>query len=375
VSLLYTGKTVKKILINEEKLMGDTLPKARVAAVQAAPVFLDREATVEKALSLIDEAAHNGADLIAFPEVFIPGYPYWNRLENVFKTTPYFAELVKNAVEVPSSATDRLCKAAQRAGAYIVMGINERPTNTLGTLYNTNLIIDPTGDILLRHRKLMPTYAEKLVWGFGDGSTLRVLDTPIGKLGTLICGENANPLARFALIAQGEQIHISNYPALPLEGLAYDLSEEIRLRAAAHAFEGKVFTVAVSSVIDASVVKKVADTEEKRRIMSGPQTGFTGVFGPDSRSCSETLPPGEEGIIYADCEMEAIIGPKLRHDVAGHYNRFDVLSLHLNRSPSRPLFEYCEEERRQGGAAREEGGETTEQSPSVDGATPKRGGK
>ena len=174
--------------------MGDTLPKARVAAVQAAPVFLDREATVEKALSLIDEAARNGADLIAFPEVFISGYPYWNRLENVFKTTPYFAELLKNAVEVPSPATDRLCKAAQRAGAYIAMGINERPTNTLGTLYNTNLIIDPTGDILLRHRKLMPTYAEKLVWGFGDGSTLRVLDTPIGKLGTLICGENANPL-------------------------------------------------------------------------------------------------------------------------------------------------------------------------------------
>jgi aliphatic nitrilase len=124
-------------------------------------------------------------------------------------------------------------------------------------------------------------------------------------------------------------------------------------------------------VIDASVVKKVADTEEKRRIMSGPQTGFTGVFGPDSRSCSETLPPGEEGIIYADCEMEAIIGPKLRHDVAGHYNRSDVLSLHLNRSPSRPLFEYGERERREGGAAREEGSGTAEQSPSVDGATPK----
>jgi aliphatic nitrilase len=371
VWLFYTGETEKGILTNEEKLMGDTLPKARVAAVQAAPVFLDREATVEKALSLIGEAARNGADLIAFPEVFVAGYPYWNRMENVFKTTPYFAEMVKNAVEIPSPVTDRLCKAAQRAEAYIVMGINERPTNTLGTLYNTNLILGPTGDILLRHRKLMPTYAEKLVWGFGDGSTLRVLDTPIGKLGTLICGENANPLARFALIAQGEQIHISNYPALPVEGLGYDLCEEIRLRAAVHAFEGKVFTVAVSAVIDGSVVKKVADTEEKRRIMSGAQTGFTGVFGPDSRSCSETLPPGEEGIIYADCDMEAIIGPKLRHDVAGHYNRFDVLSLNLNRSPSKPIFEYEDKERREGAAGREEGGETTEQSSSFDGSSPK----
>jgi nitrilase len=356
--------------INEDKLMGDTLPKARVAAVQAAPVFLDREATVEKAVSLIAEAARNGADLIAFPEVFVPGYPYWNRLENVFKTTPYFAELVKNAVEVPSPATDRLCKAAQRAGAYIVVGINERPTNTLGTLYNTNLIIGPTGDILLRHRKLMPTYAEKLVWGFGDGSTLRVLDTPIGKLGTLICGENANPLARFALIAQGEQIHISNYPAIPGEGLEYDLGEEIRLRAAVHAFEGKVFTVAVSLVIDASVIEKVADTEEKRRVMSGPQMGFTGVFAPGGRICSETLPPGKEGIIYADCDMEDIIGPKLRHDIAGHYNRFDALSLNLNRSPSKPLFEYRNKEQGEGAANKEED-EATEQSPSEYGASPK----
>ena len=321
--------------------MRDTFPKAKVAAVQAAPVFLDCQATLDKALSLITEAARNGADLIAFPEVFISGYPYWNRLENVFKTTPYFVELLKNAIEVPGPATQRLCEAARNAGAYLVMGINERPKNTLGTLYNTNLLIDPEGKILLKHRKLMPTYAEKLVWGFGDGSTLRVLDTPIGKLGTLICGENANPLARFALIAQGEEIHISNYPALPSQDYGgYNLGEDIRLRGATHAFEGKVFNVVVSSVIDESVIHKVADTEEKRRILSSPQMSFTGVFAPGGKLFSETVPPGEEGIIYADCDIEAIIGPKLRHDVAGQYNRFDVLSLNLNRSPCRPLFEH-----------------------------------
>lgn len=326
--------------------MGDTFPKAKVAAVQAAPVFLDREATLEKALSLIREASEKGADLIAFPEVFIAGYPYWNRLENVFKTTAFFIELLKNSVSVPGPVTDRLCAAAKKAGVYLVMGINERPDNTLGTLYNTNLVIGPDGNILLKHRKLMPTYAEKLVWGFGDGSTLRVLDTPIGKLGTLICGENANPLARFALIAQGEEIHVSNYPSMPGEDYGgYAIGEDIRLRGANHAFEGKVFHVVVSSVIDATVIDKLADTEEKKRILSGPQSSFTGVFAPGGKLMSDTVPPGEEGIIYADCDMEAIIGPKLRHDLAGQYNRFDVLSLNLNRTPCRPLFEYREKNR------------------------------
>ncbi|MEE8435512.1 MAG: carbon-nitrogen hydrolase family protein [bacterium] len=323
--------------------MSDTFPKPKVAAVQAAPVFLDREATVEKALSLIDEAGRNGADLVVFPEVFIAGYPYWNRIEIVFKTTAFFIEMLKNAVTVPGPTTDRLCEAAKRAGVYLLMGMNERPNNTLGTLYNTNLLIDPAGDIILKHRKLMPTYAEKLVWGFGDGSTLRVLDTPVGKLGTLICGENANPLARFALIGQGEQIHLSNYPALPGHDVGgYDLGEDIRLRGANHAFEGKVFNVVASSVIDKSVVSKVADTEEKRRIMSGPQMSFTGIFAPGGRLCSETVPPGEEGIVYAECDLETIVGPKLRHDLAGHYNRFDVLSLNLNRATHQPILEYGE---------------------------------
>jgi aliphatic nitrilase len=323
--------------------MGDTFPRFRVAAVQAAPVYLDREATLDKALSLIAEAAHAGAQLIAFPEVFLPGYPYWVRLDNPFKTTPFFTELLKNAVEVPSPATARLCEAVRQAGVYVVIGINERPSNTLGTLYNTNLLIGPEGDILLKHRKLMPTYAEKLVWGFGDGTTLRVLDTSLGKLGTLICGENANPLARFALLAQGEQIHVSNYPALPGGDLGgYDLGRDIELRGATHAFEGKVYNVVVSAVIDQRVIAKVANTEEKRRIMAGPQKSFTGIFAPGGRLCSEAIPPGEEGIVYADCDIEAIIAPKLRHDIVGHYNRFDVLSLHLNRTPLRPLIEYSE---------------------------------
>jgi len=320
--------------------MGDTFPKFKVAAVQAAPVFLDRERTLDKAVALIREASRNGADLIAFPEVFIAGYPYWNRLENVFKTTPFFIELLKNSVCVPGPVADQLCKAAKQAGVHVVIGINERPGNTLGTLYNTNLVIGPEGKILLKHRKLMPTYAEKLVWGFGDGSTLRVLDTPIGKLGTLICGENANPLARFALIAQGEEIHVSNYPSMPgADYGGYSIGTDIQLRGAAHAFEGKVFHVVVSSVIDSTVVAKLADTEEKRRILTSPQSSFTGIFAPGGKLMSNPVSPDREEIVYAVCDIEAIIGPKLRHDVAGQYNRFDVLSLNLNRTPCRPIIE------------------------------------
>lgn len=339
--------------------MGDTFPKFKAAAVQAAPVFLNREATVDKACALIAEAARAGAELIAFPEVFVPGYPYWIRLDNPFRTTAFFVELIKNAVEVPGPITARLCEAARKAGAHVVIGVNERPPNTLGTLYNTNLVIGPEGDILLRHRKLMPTFAEKMVWGFGDGSTLRVLDTALGKLGTLICGENANPLARFALIAQGEQVHVSNYPALPGgDAGGYDLGREIELRGATHAFEGKVFNIVVSAAIDESVIARVADTEEKRRAMAGPCLGFTGIFAPGGRLLSGTVAPGEEGIVYADCDIEAIIAPKLRHDVAGHYNRSDVLALRLNRSPLKPLIEHA------GGADAPPAGETSILPPS-----------
>lgn len=320
--------------------MNEDFPRFRAAAVQAAPVFLDRSATLEKTLGLVAEAGRGGAQVVVFPEVYIAGYPYWNRLENVFRTTGYYTELWRNAVHVPGPETERLAEAARRADVYLLIGVNERVPETVGTLYNTNLLFSPQGELLLRHRKLMPTYAEKLTWGFGDGSSLRVVDTPIGKLGTLICGENANPLYRYALLAQGEQVHLTNYPALPGgDPGGYDIGEEIRLRSANHSFEGKVFTVTASAVIDERVIARVADTEEKRAAMSGPQASFTGVFAPGGRLMTEPLTPGEEGIIYADCDLEAQVGPKLRHDIVGQYQRPDVVALLLDREPRSPLIE------------------------------------
>ena len=163
-----------------------------------------REATVHKVCSLIEEAADKGARLIAFPETLVQGYPHWYHFLRVDQGHPFHIRLVKNAVEVPSEATDQICRAAKKAHAIVVVGINERDPVNWGTLYNTNLIIDQNGDILGKHRKIMPTMVEKICWGAGDGSSLRVYDTILGLIGTLICGENGNPLAKFALLAQGK---------------------------------------------------------------------------------------------------------------------------------------------------------------------------
>ncbi|MGH2758730.1 MAG: carbon-nitrogen hydrolase family protein, partial [Actinomycetota bacterium] len=186
------------------------MERVRAAAVQASPVFLDREATVEKACSLVDKAAADGAGLIVFPETFVPTYPDW-----VWRTTPFsghaaalFARLLDQSVVVPSSSTDALGEAAARARAYVSIGINERDEHG-STLYNTQLYFAPDGSLAAKHRKLMPTGGERLVWGMGDGSTLDVIDTPFGRLGGLTCWENYMPLARAALYAQGIDVYLA----------------------------------------------------------------------------------------------------------------------------------------------------------------------
>ena len=313
-------------------------PVFTAAAVQAAPVYLDRDATVDKACALIREAGGAGASLVAFPEVFVPGFPHWIYLDRPQANEHHFVELVRGAVEVPGPATERLGRAAREAGLYVVIGVNERSPRSMGELFNTNLVFGPDGALLGRHRKLMPTYAEKMIWSFGDGSTLRVYDTGVGRLGTLCCGENTNPLARFALIAQGEQVHVANYPARPA-GDAYDLARAIEIRAAAHAFEGKCFVVVSGSLISPTMRERLGDTPEKRRLLGEGSATFTGILAPDGRVLAGPAAPDREEIVYGKIDLEAIIRPKLFHDVAGNYNRFDVLSLRLNRGPLAAITE------------------------------------
>lgn len=329
--------------------MPETYPKFKAAAIQAAPVWLDREATTEKACTLIREAASQGARLIAFPEVFIPAYPYWVWIDNPLAGSEYFKRLYKESVKVPGPETERLCEVARETGANVVMGINEVDPVRFGTIYNTNLFIDSRGRLLGKHRKLVATFAEKLIWGRGDGSTLRVYETEVGRLGCLNCAENTNTLARFALLAQGEQVHIANYPAFPFTR-GYDVEGIRTSLARAHAIEGKVFVLLCSSCLTGEVIDELADSEEKRRLLSNPHNAITTIFGPMGRPLSEPL-VDEEGIVYAEIDLEEAIPLKLMHDITGHYNRFDVLSLSLNRSENLPL--------REGGAA--EGGPLREE--------------
>ncbi|MFE7190240.1 carbon-nitrogen hydrolase family protein [Kitasatospora sp. NPDC057541] len=313
------------------------LPRFTAAAVQAAPVFLDTAATVDKAVALIHEAAGHGASLVVLPEVFVPGYPYWNWTMTPVRGSPWYERLYRAAVDVPGPHVDTLRAAARRAGVVLVIGVNERGPHSLGVLYNTLLVIDADGELLNVHRKLVPTWAEKLTWTPGDGSTLRVHRTAVGPLGALACGENTNPLARFTLLAQGELVHAASYIALPVAPEDYDMAEAIALRAAAHCFEGKVFTVVSCSTLSPEITAAVAgEDHELRRQLSRPHSALSGVFGPDGRPVTEPL-VDEEGIVYAEIDLGRCVQPKQMHDIVGHYNRFDVFRLHVDNRPLRPL--------------------------------------
>lgn len=317
-------------------------PRFRAAAVQAAPVFLDTDATVAKACSLIAEAGAAGAQLVVFPEVFVPGYPYWNWTMTPIAGSAWFEKLFKAAVDIPGPHIDRLCSAARDAGAYVVIGVNERDPFSMGTLYNTLVFISDTGDVLGTHRKLVPTWAEKLTWAGGDGSSLRVYDTGIGRLGGLACGENTNTLARFALLAQGENVHTANYIALPTAPEDYDMVEAIKVRAMAHSFEGKVFTVVSCSAITPEIVDAVAHDTQSRAMLERPHSAVSCIVGPDGRVLGEPL-IDVEGIVYGDIDLNRCIQPKQMHDIIGHYNRFDIFSLHINRRQNDTLhFEEAE---------------------------------
>jgi len=309
-----------------------TYPAFKAAAVQAAPVFLDATATAEKAANLIREAASHGAKLVVFPEVFIPGYPYWNWTMTPVQGSAWFEKLYTNSIQVPGPEIQIVQDAARETNSLVVMGVNEQDPYSMGTIYNSIVFINDDGEILGVHRKLVPTWAEKLTWAGGDGSSIRVYDTAIGRLGGLACGENTNTLARFALLAAGENVHTANYIALPTAPEDYDMVEAIKVRSAAHAFEGKVFNVVSCAAISQEIIDTVAHNDEARAMLSRKHSAFSGIFGPDGRLISEPL-IDVEGITYADIDLAKCVQPKQMHDITGHYNRFDVFQLNVDRTP------------------------------------------
>lgn len=322
-------------------------PKFKACAAHVAPVFLNAPATIQKACSLIAEAAGAGARLIAFPKSFVPGFPLWAPVQPPIKNHEFFKLLAANSIEVPGPEVSALCAAAREHVITVSIGISERSSVSVGCLWNSNLLIGEDGAILNHHRKLVPTFYEKLIWANGDGDGLRVAETGIGKIGMLICGENTNPLARYSLIAQGEQVHISSYPPVwptrpSNEPGRYDLAAAIRIRAGAHSFEGKVFNVVSSAFLDKGTLDSLRgiDHEARATLEQSPQA-VSMVLGPSGDIISDTLCESE-GLLYQDIDVALCVEPKQFHDVVGYYNRFDVFDLRVTRKRLNPI-EFIEE--------------------------------
>jgi aliphatic nitrilase len=317
-------------------------PAYKVAAAHVAPVFLDTDRSVEKACSVIEEAARHGARLIAFPEAFLPGYPVWAALEAPIRTHELFKKLAASAITIHGPELARIRRTARRNKIFVSIAFTEGTTASVGCLWNSNALIGANGGLLNHHRKLVPTWYEKLIWANGDGSGLRVCATALGRIGMLICGENTNPLARFALMAEGEQVHISSYPPVwptrPPEGPGnYDLAQAIRIRAGAHAFEAKVFNVVASSCVDQTLRQAIETAlgPEALRIMVESPRGISVVLDPTGAPLGDAL-CRDEGILYADIDLARSVEPKQFHDVVGSYNRFDIFALTVDRSARRP---------------------------------------
>jgi nitrilase len=314
----------------------------KVAAVHAAPVFLDRRATTEKAVALLREAAAHGAELVAFPESFIPAFPVWAALWAPIHNHELFAALVEHSVDVAGPEVSLIAAEARRRGVFVSLGLSETSRASVGCLWNTNLLIGDGGEVLVHHRKLMPTFYEKLVWAAGDGAGLRVADTRIGRIGALICGENTNPLARYALMSQGEQIHVSSWPALwptrpPSSGANYDNVAANRVRAAAHAFEAKAFGIVCAGYMDRRMRDHLVDRDPAvAEIVDHTPRAVSMFVDPTGAACGDTL-QAEEGIAYASFDLSRCVEPKQFHDVVGSYNRFDVFELRVRRERQAPI--------------------------------------
>ena len=301
----------------------------RVAAAHAAPVYLDREATVKKACGLIAEAGRGKAKLVVFPEVFLPGYPYWIWTKTTREGMPYYAELFENAVEVPSAATDAIGKAAKQAGVYVVMGMTEREG---GTLYNTLLYFDDSGKVIGRHRKLMPTMSERVIWGRGDGSDLGVFDTPFGRISGLICGEHTMDLARYTLAAQGEQIHISAWPGISAvtNDPNYEIFDSVAECACRHhAVAAQSFVICVMTPVAQDTIDRLDFADRPDMMMTGG--GWTAIIAPNGQIIAGPHRGAEEKLLMCDIDLSEIAYAKFSYDSAGHYARPDIFTLHVNR--------------------------------------------
>lgn len=299
----------------------------RAAAVQIAPDLTGRAGTIERVLNAIKEAADKGAQFIVFPETFVPYYPYFSFVLPPVQQGAAHLELYKEAVVVPSPETQAVAEMARTHDIVIVLGVNERDH---GSLYNTQLIFDADGTLALKRRKITPTYHERMIWGQGDGSGLKVVDTKVGRVGALACWEHYNPLARYALMTQHEEIHAGHYPG-SLVGEIFGEQIEVTMRH--HALEAGCFVVNSTGWL---TEEQIASLHPDPKLQNAMRDGcMTCIISPEGRHLAEPITSGE-GILIADLDMRLVTKRKRMMDSVGHYARPELLHLVHDARPATP---------------------------------------
>jgi nitrilase len=312
-----------------------THPRLRVAAVQAAPAFLDLDAAVDKTIALMGHAAKEGVQLLAFPETWIPGYPWWIWLDSPAWGMQFVQRYHDNALIVGSPEFERIKQAARKHHIWVSLGFSEKAA---GSLYIAQALIDDQGNTVQTRRKLKPTHVERTVFGEGDGSDLAVCETAIGNIGSLCCWEHLQPLSKYAMYSQNEQIHCAAWPSFSIyRGGAYALGPEVNNGASQlYAAEGQCFVIAPCATVSNTMIEMLCTDAMKKQLLL-PGGGFARIYGPDGAPLGTVLREDEEGFVVADIDLGMISLSKSAADPSGHYSRPDVTRLLLNKTRAEPV--------------------------------------